>query len=167
MTRHPTVRSPRRRPAAPAPRLHLPALAGAAALLALAACDDDGPTGAQPLDAPAGCYDLTLGAWRPALEEGLPALPRTVRLLDERGTSVLEDGRLLARAVGAPLDYRWAFWEVRADTLRVVFSTGFTGAELRLQRRGTRLVGEAQAFYDYVPNPGNRAAATLAPRACP
>ena len=113
-------------------------------------------------DEPAGCYDLALGAWDGTAEEVLP-LPASIELRSEFGSDVLENWRLLLRPNPdtEQRSYRWAWWEeVEADSLRLIWSTGFTGIEMRVGRRADGYVGFAENFLDY-PGGTARAQATL------
>jgi hypothetical protein len=100
---------------------------------------------------PLACFAVSLGTWAPALPEPLPPVPATIRLTDSLGVDGLESGRMQVMAVPAESEsYRWAWWDRRGgDSLRVVFSTGFTGVTLHLTRRGSDFEGSAAAFFDF------------------
>lgn len=140
---------------------------GAAILiLTLAACSDD--TTAPNLEPP-GCYLLELGDWSGARESVDP--PLAIRLLDDVGTDVLENGKTLARPVD-PDDpafqfFEWAWWDKPMDTqLVVVFTTGFTGIRLILTREATAWEGNAEAFTDVAPGVEATATARLSSASC-
>ena len=121
-------------------------LAASAAALALACSADQ-----AVLPLPLACFSLSLGTWTPDLPEALPPVPAAIRLTDSAGTDGLESGRLQIAAIPAVAEsYRWSWWEQRtADSIGVVFSTGFTGVSLRLARRGNDFEGSASAFFDF------------------
>lgn len=97
------------------------------------------------------CFNVSLGAWAPDLPEPLPPLPTMIRLTDSLGVDGLESGRKQVLPVPAEnSSYRWAWWEQSSrDSLRVVFSTGFTGVTLLLARWGDDFEGAAAAFFDF------------------
>lgn len=97
------------------------------------------------------CFNVSLGMWAPDLPEPLPPLPAVIRLIDSLGVDGLEVGRKQVLSVPPEnAGYRWAWWEQsRADSLRVVFSTGFTGVTLLLAARGDDFEGAAGAFFDF------------------
>jgi hypothetical protein len=97
------------------------------------------------------CFNVSLGAWAPDLPEPLPPLPAVIRLTDSLGVDGLESGRKQVLSVPAEnAGYRWAWWEQSStDSLRVVFSTGFTGVTLLLARGGDDFEGAAGAFFDF------------------
>jgi len=134
-------------------------------LLATVAACGEAPT--APARAVAGCYALTLSRWAGDASE-IGALPDSVRLLDVRGASALEVGRTLLRAYpdSSRSHFRWAWWEpVTPDTLRIIFSTGYTGARLELRPEGAGFAGRVTAFVDYGADPAT-ATARLTPFAC-
>ena len=95
-------------------------------------------------------------------------MPAVIELRPETGTDGLENDRRLLRPSPDTQNrsYRWSFWEpIEADSVRLVWSTGFTGIEMRLARRSDGYSGRAENFLDY---PGNtaRAQATLTRRTC-
>ncbi|HEX6536982.1 MAG TPA: hypothetical protein VF041_20520 [Gemmatimonadaceae bacterium] len=116
---------------------------------------------------PPGCYALTLGAWSAAHEADEP--PATLRLLDSTGTDLLERGKQLVRPLEPDSTFRyWAWWEPHgADSLEVVFTTGYVGVQLRLAARDAAWRGHAEAFTDVVPTLQATAQATLTDIACP
>jgi hypothetical protein len=117
---------------------------------------------------PLACFDVSLGTWAPALPELLPPVPATIRLTDSLGVEGLESGRMQVLAVPAASEsYRWSWWDRRGgDSVRVVFSTGFTGVTLHLVRRGDDLEGSASAFFDFT-SESPEATAQLTRTGCP
>jgi hypothetical protein len=131
----------------------------------VAACSESasGPSFQQP----EGCYDLLVGPWNGVADEVL-LLPPAIELRAELGTDVLERDRRLVRPFPdtGNRSYRWSWWEpIEADSIRLIWSTGFTGIEMRLARRSDGYLGRAENFLDY---PGNiaQAEASLGRRAC-
>jgi hypothetical protein len=120
-------------------------------------------------ETPAGdCLTIELGAWNSELPEELPPLPERVALLDSLGSHILENGRTIVRQVPGYQLTNWAFawWQTPSnDSLRVVFSTGFTGTTLKLRRSGATWLGEAEAFFDFTAEV-HTATAEMAPAAC-
>jgi len=100
---------------------------------------------------PLACFSVSLGSCAPDLSEPLPPPPGAIRLTDSLGADGLESGRTLVSAVPTAAEsYRWSWWEQRgADSLHIVFSTGFTGITLHLVRRGNDFEGSASAFFDF------------------
>ena len=110
------------------------------------------------------CYELRLGTWTPATEPIHPP-PRVIRL----------DSLQFPRPVGSTVVTRrlepdiptiaailrrrgpgagFQFWErYEADSLRLVWSTGFEGTFLLLRQSGDSLSGRAIAFVDYPHGP--------------
>lgn len=135
------------------------------AILGLIGCEES--TSEPAFEEAAGCYDLTLGAWNGQADEVL-VLPQTIELRDELGTDGMENGRRLVRPFPDTdnRSYPWAFWEpLASDSIRVIWSTGFTGIGMRVARRPSGYTGLAESFLDY---PGNTAQApvTLERRVC-
>ena len=145
------------------------ALAGAVAVTVSACAGGTAPRGPATAALPPGCYSLSLGAWSKTPEASPP--PGELRLLDSLGTDGMERNQKLVRNLNPDSTTRyWMWWDHRlADSLRLVFSTGFVGVVVDVERHETTWDGRASAFTDMVvvgvPEP--RASATLAPRACP
>lgn len=119
------------------------------AFLAVAACGDDVTSEEH---SPLGCYTVTLGRWDRPPEESIIGLPDQIILTDERGTDVLESDRFLVRPYpDVTLQaYRWSWWEpVEGDSIHIIWSTGFSGIEMRLGPSGADYRGTAQNFLDY------------------
>jgi hypothetical protein len=137
---------------------------GSALVSLVVSCAD--PTSAE---SPAGdCLSIDVGVWTTALPEELPPLPARVALLDSLGDHILENGRTIVRQVPGYQLTHWAFawWQTpSSDSLRVVFSTGFTGTTLKLRRSGAEWVGEAESFFDFTAET-NLASARMTPAAC-
>jgi hypothetical protein len=113
------------------------------------ACDDDG---VSETASPPGCYDITLGAWDQPPEEGVLPVPGRIILKEERGTDVLETDRMLVRPYpeSEPRSYRWSWWEpFEGDSIRLVWSTGFSGIQMALGRSGADYRGVARNFLDF------------------
>lgn len=108
-------------------------------------------TVADPL---VGCYTLELGSWDPPLQPGnaryqIP--PDTFQLTDEVGVGPFESGSLLVRPRIPYGRTPRAYWEaVGPDSVRVIWTNGFAGVYLHLQRKEDALEGRAEAFTDVV-----------------
>jgi hypothetical protein len=142
-------------------------------LLAISAACSDEPASPGASGPVPGCYELALGPWRGGPPEA-PGLPPTVRLIDSLGTDLLEQGKLLVRpvdsAAAATFPY-WAWWEQPdADSLHVVFTTGYVGVELHLAAWSGWTGwwrGRADAFTDVQPSIQATTGVWLQPIACP
>jgi hypothetical protein len=100
-----------------------------------------------------GCYALEIGEWNPPLQgdRGLHNLPHAVRLdttLASRG------GRVLTPDISYPHPHRFPgvpYWTIRGDTIRLVWSNGFTPTIVWLTKVDDVLKGYAQAQRDAIP----------------
>jgi hypothetical protein len=103
----------------------------------------------------AGCYRLTLGTWSPPLRsQDWPASQTPPQRFELEATIVklwlpkdtvwvVRPSSLVARD-RMPANWRY----ISADSIAVVWSTGFTGVFLRLRVVGDTLRGEATTFHD-------------------
>jgi hypothetical protein len=103
-----------------------------------------------------GCYELTLSAWRPNLNLGEDAVfvtpPRQIQLFAERGTQGWEsEGYVVKPAPGVkPSIHRGSYWLPKSSqSIKIVWTTGFSGLTMILKIEGTDLHGEAQSFWDF------------------
>ena len=136
-------------------------------LVALA-CSSDRPTEPATATLPPGCFRLTLGAWSASHEAVDP--PTTLFLYDSVGADGLERGQKIVRAVpvATATNYPWMWWAVApADSMRLVFTGGFVGVDVRLARRAATWEGLAFAFTDVAPSLQATASAQLSSMACP
>lgn len=102
----------------------------------------------------AGCYQLTVGEWRPSLglETATHTLPHIVTL---DTTSATQGGWNLTPNIS----YRpspFAFpgfprWDIRGDTIMMVWSNGFTPTVVQMRRVDDHLEGSAEAQSDMIP----------------
>jgi hypothetical protein len=134
--------------------------------------------GATPADPLVGCYRIELGEWmpndHPEREHPVPP-PRTFRILADVGTERLERGRALVRPLLRARDGGGAYWErVGPDSVRIVWSTAFWGADLQMRIAGESLRGVATSWtdvmyvnHDGTPFPGLRAEAVARRVRCP
>jgi hypothetical protein len=123
----------------------------------------EGQSTRAPVDI-AGCYALSVGAWSPALggDEGYHDIPGrvrldTVRVETPRGITTPR-GWKLSPNIEYPTPGRATFpgtprWEASADTIRLIWSNGFSPTIITLQRTDSALVGEAVAETDAHPIP--------------
>lgn len=114
-----------------------------------------------------GCYDVTVGQW--VVETYAGGLePRPGELGDYRGERIPqrmrfaapEDGgpikmSIVAPEGGLPVPRRIMSAEVDGDSLRLAFSTGFSGMTATLRRSGDGWSGTAQSFTDVIPHQVN------------
>jgi hypothetical protein len=122
-----------------------------AILLASVSC---WPCAAQIDAAPlrfAGCYALDLGRWSPPLgrDSIFYAVPRRI-VLDTAPTDRGRGWRVSPniRYPNARVFPGTPRWEVRADTVVLTWSNGFTPTIVKLLPRGTLLAGDAVALTD-------------------
>jgi hypothetical protein len=123
-----------------------------------------------------GCYELKLGRWWPwgfGEENAYVTPPRRVRLLPERGTEGFEKYDFLIRALPrqkgeAPGRGGPSYWEVVSNNrIDLIWTDGFTGVKLELQKYGDELRGRAHPHFD-APHLIPRTASVTARRiACP
>jgi len=119
-----------------------------------------------------GCYEVERGGWdraRVGEDRSQFEPPRFIRLHSEFAESRLAAGRWLVEP--AMVSYRHApgSWAPLADdSLSIIWTTGFTGASMRLAMSGDSLLGTVTAFSDDkiagVPDPS--APVVLRPRRC-
>ena len=101
-----------------------------------------------------GCYELSIAKWSPDLGEDsvFATPPKRIILLGEKGSNHFEsNGYLLRPAPGEePSIHRSAYWRLEGtDKLILVWTTGFSGVEVKLHRQGDALVGKAEPFWDF------------------
>lgn len=108
----------------------------------------------------AGCYELNVGRWWPwgLGEDGASiAPPKHVRLLAERGTKGFEQDGFLIRAVlvsksESSGQARSAYWQVKSsDEVDLIWTDGFTGIRMKLEKQSDGLSGWAHPISDVQP----------------
>ena len=103
----------------------------------------------------AGCYHLDLSPWSRPLDPADSSSqqpPERVELQHELGSEIFENGKLMLRptTTGHRPQRAWSWWEViSADSVRLVWTTGFAGSEARLLIEGDSLMGEIRTFVDF------------------
>lgn len=140
-------------------------LAAVCAMLPIALAAQAGPA------APA-CYGLDVGPWRPPFgrDSIFHRIPRIIRL----DTTTIRAG---ARRLEPNMDYPGGGrfpgtprWGASGDTIRLMWSNGFTPTPVVLVRRSASFVGEAIAESDahsLPESPRPRASVTARPIGCP
>jgi hypothetical protein len=107
-----------------------------------------------------GCYELNVGRWWPwgFGEDGVSiAPPKHVRLLAERGTKGFEQDGFLMRAMPASKGEssgraRSAYWQVKsAEQVDLIWTDGFTGIRMKLEKQSDGLSGWAHPISDVQP----------------
>jgi hypothetical protein len=98
----------------------------------------------------AGCYALTVGEWSQPLRESTAfhLLPSVIRL-DTAAAS--RGGRLVSPDISFPAGHTMRGtprWEIIGDTIRVLWSNGFSPTTVWLGRSGDHLEGRAEASSD-------------------
>ncbi len=103
-----------------------------------------------------GCWEVRMGAWRPALmlgpDERIVTPPSRILIDSTIGTRPYERRNLLLRpAPGAtPSVHRYSWWNMgRADSIQLRWTTGFSGVNMSLDHRGDTLSGIAQTTWDF------------------
>ena len=105
----------------------------------------------------AGCYNLALGRWWPwGLGEDAHFFtpPNRIRLLPTHGSEGFEKNGLLVRAIPMPNGARAgrggpAYWNAKsARQIEIVWTDGFTGVTLKLEKDKNELKGWAHPVTD-------------------
>jgi hypothetical protein len=129
---------------------------------------------AEATRAPARCYHLELGEWNlPPAEPLARRLPSWIILdslrFGDRGKIVLSAEEAEQRQHAIPFDSnRPTGWRYRgADSLVVLWSSGFSGVEMRFGMAADTLLGYAEVFSDVPGTPRPRTTVTASPFECP
>ena len=109
------------------------------------------PGNAEFEDGVPGCYALEFGAWSRQLREPFHlSIPDTIRLETVRGTSGFERSRFVLRP-RIPFGESYAFGtHLLEDSIRLVWTTGFSAVVIRAASSGRSLTGTAEAGTDVV-----------------
>ena len=105
----------------------------------------------------AGCYELSFGGWVPKDDLGPDAsfveAPLKVELTIEPDKR-LEGWFVMRPAAGEVASiHRWTSWYITPDrTVKLVWSTGFSGLTAELGPHGRDLQGRAKTFWDFPRN---------------
>jgi len=105
----------------------------------------------------AGCYELRLGRWWPwgfGKENGYVTPPSLVQLIAERGAQGFEQDGYLIRPMKSPTTGRGgpSYWHVKSDEkIDLIWTDGFTGVTLEMEKHGNELSGRAHPHFDAVP----------------
>jgi hypothetical protein len=118
----------------------------------------------------AGCYEMHLGRWWPwgmGEDTQFATPPQRVELQLQRGMDGFEQNGLLIRTIPTgTAPRRSSFWLPQGrDGVDLIWTSGFSGVSLRLNRHGKELRGWAHAHFDS-PRPPHIARATARPIAC-
>jgi hypothetical protein len=102
----------------------------------------------------AGCYELTLSQWRPAISLGDDAMfispPGRIELTTTPDHTWDEHGLKLTPARGvSPSIHKSSYWTDNGRRVHIVWTTGFSGLTMDLQERGSNLEGTAHTFWDF------------------
>ena len=116
-----------------------------------------------------GCYELHLGRWWPwGMGEDTPFVtpPKRIELTLERGTEYFEKDHLLIRDSVNNSSRKSAFWFSKDNgAVLLVFTNGFSGVSVNLNKRRNELRGWAHAHFDF-PRPPHIARAVAEPVPC-
>jgi hypothetical protein len=115
----------------------------------------------RPFESPilsfTGCYQLTIGKWWPWAfgEDTKYVTPLSrIRLLSEHGTKGFEQDGFLLRTIPrkeeAPAGSRESsYWLARStNQIYLIWTDGFTGVTLMLEKKGDELSGWAYPHFD-------------------
>ena len=110
----------------------------------------------SPVQMVAGCWAVSMAPWRPTMnivgDNIYSRPPAKIELQARRGTRVFEEhGWLVRPAPGTtPSIHDFSYFEgLGHDSIRVVWSTGFSGLTMRLAVGQDTLRGAAQTFWDF------------------
>jgi hypothetical protein len=100
-----------------------------------------------------GCYELTVSEWNRPLggDKGFHTIPTSIRL---DTVPALRGGRVVAPDISYPMGRSMRGlprWEILGDTVRIVWSNGFSPTIVRLTKKGQELNGWAEATSDAIP----------------
>jgi hypothetical protein len=100
-----------------------------------------------------GCYELTVSEWNRALggDKGFHTIPTSIRL---DTVPALRGGRVVQPDIAYPMGRSMRGlprWEILGDTVRIVWSNGFSPTIVRLTEKGQDLSGWAEASSDAIP----------------
>ena len=104
----------------------------------------------------AGCWAVSLGLWQPRMNLGEDTIystpPSRIEIVPTKGTEGFE--RRGWRVVPAPGTnrsvHRFAYMmPLTTDSVRIAWTTGFSGLTMRLEVKGDSLRGKAQTFWDF------------------
>jgi hypothetical protein len=107
-----------------------------------------------------GCYELQMGRWWPwsfGSDTVFVTPPTRIELLPEPGTNGFEKDGLLIRAIspknGMPSGRGgFSYWQVRSgNQVDLVWTDGFTGVTVALEKHGDELTGWAHPHFDISP----------------
>lgn len=109
------------------------------------------------LDSFAGCYEVKTGRWWPwgfGTDATFVTPPKQLRLLADRGTHGFEHGELLIRDIPAleppPGSRASSFWRIESQSrIRLIWTNGFSGVALSLEKHGNELSGWAHPHFDF------------------
>lgn len=103
-----------------------------------------------------GCYELVLSEWRPDMHLGRDAVfitpPPRVQLFAEKGTQGWESERYIVKPASGvkPSIHRGSYWlPTSSDSIKIVWTTGFSGLVMGLKIEGGDLHGQAETFWDF------------------
>ena len=103
----------------------------------------------------AGCYELQLTKWSPAIslgaDEKFVTPPKRIALTETIDSSWGSQHafKVLPTGGATPSVHRLAYWTSDAHQVHIVFSTGFSGLTMDLEPQGSNLVGTAHTAWDF------------------
>jgi hypothetical protein len=102
----------------------------------------------------AGCYELQLTKWSPAISLGEDEIfisPPSRIILTSTPDDTWEKHAYRAAPVdgAAPWGRTHSYWTSSAQHVHIVWTTGFSGLRMDLKAQGADLIGTAQTFWDF------------------
>jgi hypothetical protein len=103
----------------------------------------------------AGCYELQLTKWIPAIslgaDEKFVTPPKRIALTETIDSSWGDQHafKILPTGGATPSVHTRAYWTSDAHQVHIVFSTGFSGLTMDLELQGSNLVGTAYTGWDF------------------
>ena len=102
----------------------------------------------------AGCYELKLSPWSPAVslgeDQAFVAPPSRVALTTRPDHTWDAHGFQVTPAAGVtPSVHKFSYWTSDGKHVHIVWTNGHSGLTMDLQPRGADLVGTARTFWDF------------------
>jgi hypothetical protein len=102
----------------------------------------------------AGCYELRLTQWSPALSLGDDRIfvtpPSRVALTTTPDHTWVEHAfRVTPEGGATPSIHKSSYWTSDTHRVHIVWTTGFSGLTMDLEQRGLDLIGTAHTFWDF------------------
>ena len=103
-----------------------------------------------------GCWEISLQPWHPPMRLAEDTIystpPKAIEIQGVRGTEAFETrGWRVRTAPGVPLGvHSFSFVApLSPDSVRIIWTTGFSGLTMLLELRGDTVRGQAETFWDF------------------